>query len=292
MLEKFFISGFRIFYLTLRQAMKKIWVVRILLAAAFLVATVLFFILGEEGTPAAVTHVRRLHITPVYFAETAGVTLVWLIITLVWGRIYCSTVCPIGAIQDIMLHVRRRIPRLNKPFRYTKPSRIRHHILIIYIACLIAGLVAVPLILEPWFITSNAVQCLGGNHSAWAAYGFSALWGVICGIVSLLVIFPWALLRGREFCNTVCPLGTAMSYLSRRSAFQIVIDGDKCVSCMKCEENCRASCIKVVSRYVDNTRCVRCMECVARCPEGAIRYTQDRQRPITPLFGKVKRLGN
>lgn len=270
--------------------MKKLWIIRCVLAAGFLVCAVLCFVLGGEKTPAALDATRRLQIAPMYLAEGAGVIAVWLLITLVWGRIYCATVCPVGALMDVMLRIRRRIPALNKPFRYTRPQRARHHVLIVYAACLIIGLGVVPLILEPWFMTGNMTQALGGRGTRlWAECGYSAIWGVIWGTVSLVIVLPWALLRGREFCNTVCPLGTAMGYLSRRSAFQIVIDGDKCVSCMRCQDNCRASCIKVVSRYVDNSRCVRCLECVAKCPHEAIRYTQERRRPATPLFTRTRR---
>lgn len=271
--------------------MKKLWLIRLLLAVAFLVTTVLVCVFGHD-TPVFLQRIGRLHIVPLYLAESAGVIVVWLLITLVWGRVYCSTVCPVGTLQDIMLRIRRRVPSLNKEFRYRKASRIRHHIFIVYLVCLLTGLVVVPLVVEPLFITANGVQAFGGSHSVWVQYGFSAAWGVVWGIVSSGVILPWSLLHGRRFCNTVCPLGTAMSYLSAHSAYQISIDGNKCVSCMRCQDNCRAECIQVSRRYVDNARCVRCMECVAKCPSGAIRYTQTRHRPLTPLFGKVKQLRN
>lgn len=270
--------------------MKKLRIIRRVLAATFLVCAVLCFVLGEKETPTALDATRRLQFAPMYLAESAGVIIVWLLITLVWGRIYCSTACPMGALQDVMLHVRRCIPALNKPFRYTRPQQARLHVLIVYAICLITGLSVIPLILEPWFMTGNMTQALGGKGThLWVECGYSALWGVIWGIVSLIILLPWALLRGREFCNTVCPLGTAMGYLSLRSTFQIVIDSDKCVSCMRCQDNCRASCIKVVSRYVDNSRCVRCLECVVKCPQGAIRYTPVRTRPVTPLFTRTRR---
>lgn len=269
---------------------KKLRIVRILLAALFLIATVLCFLLGHQA-PKLVSGTAKLHMAPLYLAETAGATLTWLIISLVWGRIYCSTVCPIGALQDVMLLIRRKIPALNKPFHYRKASKVRLHILILYIICLVCGLAVVPLALEPWFMVGNATLLMGESRMAniWASYGFSALWGMIFGAVALAVILPWALWRGREFCNTVCPLGTLMGCLSRRAAFRITIDGDKCTSCLICQDNCRASAINVAGRYVDNGKCVRCLECAAKCPEKAIRYTQDRNRPSTPLFMRTRR---
>lgn len=266
--------------------MKKIYIGRLVLAAAFFVATLLYFIIGEAGAPEAIGRLKRLHMMPLYLAETAGVTIVWLLISLVWGRIYCSTVCPIGTLQDLMLRLRRRIPRLDKPFRYRRARKMRHHILLIYIICVCASVAIFPLVIEPWFMTGN-ICTLFGSHvmtSVWSRYGFSAIWGILSGTLSLIVLLPWALLRGREFCNTICPLGTAMGYMSRYSAFQIMFDPDKCISCMKCEDNCRSNCIKVISRYVDNQRCVRCMECVAKCPADAIRYSQQQHRPLSPLF--------
>lgn len=274
--------------------MKKLRIIRIVLAAAFLVASVLCFVLGREAQPrviaGAVAGAERLQIEPLYFAESAGVILVWLIITLVWGRIYCSTVCPVGALADVMLHLRRRIPALNKPFSYSKPRRIRYHLLLVYAVSLAMGLTVVPLVFDPWFVMGNMLQPFGGKISAlWVKCGYSALWGMIWGVESVIILLPWALLRGREFCNTVCPVGTVLGYVSRRSAFRINIDGDRCISCMKCQDNCRSSCIKVAERYVDNGRCVKCFECVAHCPQNAIRYTQERRRPASPLFGGVRK---
>ena len=268
--------------------MKRLYIARVILAVAFLVAAILCFTTGYSQRSAILAGTRHLHIMPLYFAESAGVIAVWLVITLVWGRIYCSTVCPVGTLQDMMLLIRRRIPALNRPFRYRHPQPARWHVLVVYMICLVAGLAVLPLILEPWFITGNIVTLFGGRGMSqiWLSYGFSSLWGVICGLLSLLVLLPWALLRGREFCNSVCPVGTVLGTVSRHAAFRIEIDGDRCVSCMRCQDNCRTGSIKVVSRYVDNGRCVRCMECVSRCPSSAIRYTQDRRRPATPLFSR------
>lgn len=76
--------------------------------------------------------------------------------------------------------------------------------------------------------------------------------------------------------------------LSDYAIYHIEINPDKCTSCGLCEDVCRASCIKTVSRYVDNSRCVRCFDCVARCPEEAIKFQPNRNRPATPLMRRVK----
>lgn len=224
------------------------------------------------------------------FSETAGITLVWFVITFVWGRIYCSAICPLGTLQDIICRLRKRIPRFKRSYSYKPASRFRLHILLIYIVCLLIGFTAVPLLLEPWNMFGNICTLAGAKNMEfiWVYLGYGATTGIIIGIVSLLLIAGYALVGGRDFCNEICPVGTALSYMAKNSAFSINFDPDKCDGCMKCENECKASCIKVVSRYVDNSRCVRCFNCVAHCPHQAISYSLDRKRPASPLFQRHK----
>ena len=120
------------------------------------------------------------------------------------------------------------------------------------------------------------------------AVGVGTAVGVVAGIVSALLILICAVFTGRGFCNTVCPIGTALSIIEPHCIFHIEIDPDRCTGCLKCEEACPANCIKAVSRYVDNTRCVRCFDCLHVCGDDAIRYQPNRNRPATPLMRKAK----
>ena len=125
-------------------------------------------------------------------------------------------------------------------------------------------------------------------EATWINLGLGIGTGITAGIVSFVMIAAYSLLRGREFCTHICPLGTAMGLLYEHNIYHIEIDRDKCVYCGKCEENCKSSCIKTVSAYVDNSRCIRCFDCLAVCPEEAIRFQPNRNRPATPLFRKSK----
>lgn len=164
------------------------------------------------------------------------------------------------------------------------------HILIVYIFCLVLGVAVVPLILEPWNITSNMAGVI--NHDAlppqWAVTRAGAVAGIVAGLVSAIVLAIVALLYGRDFCTNICPLGTAMGLMGDRTLMHIEINPDFCSACGKCEEVCRASCIKTLSKYVDNSRCVRCFDCVAVCPDNAIRFQPNRNRPATPLMKRIK----
>jgi polyferredoxin len=261
---------------------------RIVLAVLFFSTTLLYFFLGD-ASPESVEKSARVHIAPMLISESAGLLLAWLLATLLLGRVYCSAVCPIGIFTDAVCRV-SSLMRRKRVQGYKRPGIARLHILIVYAVCVTLGFVVVPLIMEPWAMFGNITTLFGAGtmETLWARYGYGAAVGVAAGVVSLILVLLYALLRGRGFCNEICPVGAAMSYLSRIAIFKITIDGDKCVSCMKCQEGCKAAAINVASRYVDNSKCLRCFNCVAACGDDAISLTCDRHRPTTPLINKIK----
>lgn len=271
--------------------MKQLRIIRMVLAILFLVASVACVTLGAATPPAALL-AQRSQIILSALSATAGSTLVWIVITLLFGRVYCSTVCPVGTVSDIFLKIRNRIPRLATPFRYTHPSRISAHILWVYILCIIIGVMGIPYLIEPWNIMRNlgAIVNVSAIAGTWLNIGMSALAGIMGGVTALLLVALLSLWRGREFCTSYCPVGKALGLLSEYSMYHIEIDRDKCSSCGLCEDICRSSCIKTVSRYVDNSRCVRCFDCVAKCPDQAVRFQINRNRPASPLMTRVKKI--
>ncbi len=270
--------------------MKQIRAIRILMAALFFIAASACLILGPQVHPMA-RAARSLQITLSAAASTMGVTLVWLLITFIFGRIYCAAVCPVGTFSDLFFRLRRKIPRLNKPFSYRHRSKWPVHILWIYLLCILAGVVVVPFIIEPWNMARNMATAANPQliDSTWATIGRGAATGIAVGVLSAILLILCGLSYGRSFCTRFCPLGTILGFVQERSIMHIEIDPDKCISCGRCEDNCRAQCIKVVSRYIDSSRCTRCFDCVADCPAGAIRYQLNRnRRPASSLMRKAR----
>lgn len=233
--------------------------------------------------------VERMQIIPSALAAGMGIIIVWLAITFLFGRIYCSSVCPLGTLQDIVIRLRSRIKPLRKPFRYHPGHFTRYHILIIYAICLAIGAPLVCIWIEPWEIMRNICGAVTPTaaEAAWLTLGIGLGAGVASGILSALAITICALLTGRGFCTDVCPVGTALGCFHEITLFHIEIDPDKCINCMRCEEVCKSSCVKVVGRHVDNSRCVRCFDCLAVCPNDAIRFQINHNRPSFPLFRRA-----
>ena len=270
--------------------MKNVRTFRIILAIVFFLATVALLAFGEGIAP--ILKVARLaQIIPSAIASTIGVTLFWLGLSFLFGRVYCSTVCPVGTLQDIAFRI-RRAAKPGKPFSYSHPSRWRYEILLVYVICLLLGISTVCAILEPWPLFANAIAAIRPEDATgqWPGVILGGAVGIIVSIVVLLAIFITAFFNGREFCNAYCPIGSALGSFHERTLFHIEIDPDKCSGCLKCEDVCRSRCIKVVSRYVDNSRCVRCFDCIHACDDNAIRFQINRnRRPATPLLRKQKK---
>lgn len=270
--------------------MRELRGIRIFLATIFFVASVAYLFIGEDVQPMAVISVKS-QIIPSLLAGTVGVTAIWLVLSFILGRVYCSTVCPVGTFQDIFIALRKKIPALRRPYRYKSGRIWRYQILAVYLLCVVVPVMIVPLLLEPWNMMRNLASTVHPTlASAWLKFGVGAGVGSLAGVLSFILLAMCSLVYGRDYCNTVCPIGTALGLFGDRTLMHIEIDPDRCVGCLKCEDVCKSSCVKVTVRMVDNSRCVRCFDCLSVCEHDAIRYQFNRNlRPASPLMKRVNK---
>ncbi len=269
--------------------MRNLRTIRIFLATIFFVATLAYLFIGEGVHPLAPIS-KYSQIIPSALAATIGASIFWLIATFLLGRVYCSTVCPVGTLTDCGIWLRRKTSP-QKKFRYRHPRKVRYNILFCYIACsvLLPGAAVVGFLIEPWHIMENIASVVNRNAVAgtWATLAFGVAGGITTGVITLIILIALSYFKGRFFCTTICPIGTAMGSLDGKTLMHIDINPDKCTNCFKCEEVCPSQCIKVVSRYVDNSRCIRCFDCLHVCDDDAIHYQINPNiRFNTPLLRK------
>lgn len=265
--------------------MKRLKMIRIAVSVLFLVASILYAVVGS---PAVASLVADVQISLSLLSVSIGVTLFWVVATFFLGRVYCSSVCPLGTLIDGIIRLTRP-GRARRSFAYRHARRFRFDVVLIYAVGIVFGIGVTTIMLEPWQVFRNLVGVWYPSQGEAIALhlGVGTVTGLICGIVSLLTIVITAYLHGRMWCNEICPIGICLSAVASRSQMRIEIDPDKCINCMKCEEGCKSECIKVVSRYVDNSRCVRCFSCISSCPNDAIRYQSGRNRVSTPMMKRV-----
>lgn len=279
--------------------MKGLRTLRLILAAIFLAAALgCLFIPGSPLPQNGLAW--RVQIVPSALGATLGATIFWILMSFIVGRVYCSTVCPIGTLIDLSTRIRKKTS--SKPHSFSFRNRhfsqwsgrsIPNRIFILYILSLLLGILVVGFVIEPWNMLRNLASAVNPSvtETTWQSLGISSVIGIIAGVITIGGVLIWGFFGGRRFCNMICPIGTALGATERLQIYHIEIDPNLCINCMKCEEVCSAECVKVVSRYVDNSRCVRCFDCLSVCPNDAIRLQTNRNRPSNPLLQRTKRIG-
>jgi len=269
---------------------------RIAVSAGILAAATLLSTSAWAKTALALGWVEKIQIMPLALSGAVSALAIWLLVTLVFGRVYCSTVCPLGTLQDVISRIPRnnRRWRQNHPYRFTPANnKFRYLWLLAVILCAVTGLTVVAAALDPYSVfgrivshlTRPVAELIGGKEVvAGSALAF------LFAATALLVVGVSAWWRGRLVCNTACPVGSTLSLASRRPLFHFDIDTDVCVNCRACEYVCKAQCISMTDHTVDSSRCVVCFDCVAVCDEGAIRYTTSRKRLAIPMLQATKNI--
>ncbi len=219
-----------------------------------------------------------LQLVPAALALTLPVLALWIGITLMFGRVYCSTVCPLGAVMDLMSRARPA----NKVYRYKRGlSGLRAVSITIFALLLATGWIFPRRWLEPFGLYESIVADLTCGRVAAATFIAAAITGVIAAV---------AYRRGRLLCNTLCPVGALLGFFSRRSALHIDINTDRCTQCRKCVDVCKSECIDLNDHVADMSRCVVCFNCLPVCPNDAIAYTVNRHTLSTPLMQQIPKL--
>lgn len=235
--------------------------IRISVAALFLIGITLLFIgIGQQwwGWMASLQFLPSC--LALNFAVIAGI----VVVTLLFGRIYCSIICPMGIFQDSVNWLSSRRKGKKARFHFHKENRaLRDFFLALTLLALMFGVQWFVVLIAPYSAYGRMVRTVVDPSSATA---------IIVGISTFVVIAVFAWLWGREWCNSICPVGTVLSLFSRFSLFRPMIDTDKCVHCGVCEKKCKASCISSFDQKIDYTRCVDCFDCLDNCKAGAIRY--------------------
>lgn len=221
--------------------------------------------------------IESIQFIPTILILSVTTILFWIVVTFIFGRIYCSSVCPLGTLQDIFLRLPRMTSKMKarRPFRYSPGlTTLRLSMLIIVFGAIIAGITIPALILDPYAIFRKIINPL----AAASASAFAVT-------LSTVLLIAWlAARKGRLWCNTMCPVGAILGVASRHAVFHFDINTDTCTNCRKCEYACKAQCINLDDHVVDGSRCINCFNCVSVCDDNSISYTTRNHRLALPMM--------
>lgn len=260
------------------------------LAIAFFISLTLLFLDFTGSLQTVLGFTSKTQFLPALMALNIGVILAMTALTFILGRVYCSVICPLGVFQDVVSKISSKFKKSR--FKYSLPkTKTRYIILGFTIASIIAGFSLTTILLDPYAfygrITSsffapvyrygnNLLAVFAENYNNYDIYEVSVkipeLLTLSITSVSLIAVAVLAWRNGRTYCNTICPVGTFLGFISKFSLFKHEIELSKCNSCGLCARNCKASCIDPKNHEIDYSRCVTCFDCIGNCRRDAIQY--------------------
>lgn len=276
---------------------------RIIFAILFLAAVSLIFLDNTGFAAEYLGWTAKIQVIPALLSFNAVAIALLVILTIIFGRIYCSVICPLGVTQDIFTRIgtlfasktKRRIGR----FKFRREHKIlRYTVFAIFAVMLILGLTnliaaSLATLVEPYSFYGRLASgfyaplydWLNNLLADWSIrednflfdYAHRSVMPSVILIITALsatAVIVTAVITGREYCNSFCPVGTLLGMLSRHSLLHPVINIDMCNGCRSCERHCKAGCIDSKTHTIDLSRCISCMDCVSHCSQKALTFAR------------------
>lgn len=236
--------------------------IRIILATLFFLSVTALFVESTGMAKEWLGWTAKIQFLPALLSLNVVTVLALVVLTLLVGRAYCSVICPLGVMQDVISRISGLRKKKKSRFAYSGEKKwLRYGILVIFVVALVAGFTPLAALLAPYSSYGRMVSSVVSPSLSPVA---------IVAAVSFVVVAIMSWLGGRTYCNTICPVGTVLGFFSRFALFRPVINTSKCNSCKRCAKKCKASCIDAKNHRIDYSRCVACMDCIKNCKHGAL----------------------
>lgn len=266
--------------------------IRIALALVMFVGITMLFLDFTGTLHRWLGWMAEVQLLPAILACNFIVVAALVVLTLVFGRIYCSVICPLGVMQDCIGWLHRKIDRKHRYKLATPPQALRYVFLAIFVAALVVGVPAVVTLLAPYssfgrmaanllqplyIWVNNGLAAIAEHYESYAFYSVEvwmrSLPALIVAAVSFALVFVLMWFVGRAYCNSICPVGTVLSLLARLSILKVRFDKDKCINCGACTKSCKAQCIDFKNHKIDYGCCIACGTCLGSCKKKALVYS-------------------
>ena len=282
---------------------------RILAAVLFFTCITLLFLDFTGVLHTWFGWMANIQFLPAVLALNFGVIIALILLTLLFGRVYCSVICPLGVLQDIVSWFSGKRKGKKNRFTFKKENKwLRYGVLVLFIVLMLAGVNALAVIIAPYSAYgriatalfeplygwgNNLLAAISAHFGSYAFYPtevyLKSLPVLVVAAVTFVVLVILAWRGGRTWCNNICPVGTVLGLFSRFSLFRPTIDTDKCINCGLCGRRCKGSCIDTKNHAIDYSRCVACFDCLENCSSGAIKYRLAGKKEEIPGQARERR---
>lgn len=217
--------------------------IRIVFATIFFIGITLLFLDITGATHAWLGWMAKVQFLPALMALNVGVIAILVVLTLVMGRVYCSVICPLGVMQDIMSWLGGHGKKRRYRFSYSPAMTwLRTTVLVLFVLAIVFGISSFVALLAPYSSYGRIVSNLFSPVYIWVnnlladiaehfdSYAFYSreVWirsASVFAVAALtfVILFVLAWRNGRTYCNTVCPVGTVLGFLSRFSLLKSIL---------------------------------------------------------------------
>jgi len=206
--------------------------------------------------------------------------LVTFILTMIFGRFFCSWVCPFGSLHHFVGFLGRQGKKTSQRIqlnRYRKAQQIKYYILIVFLAMAAFPSAAATLqtgLLDPIAVITRSFNLLllpiadsSANLVSVPSRFYEGAWLVFAIFVAALLL---NLVIPRFYCRFVCPLGALFGVIDRFAIWRIGKNENECINCKLCERNCEGACEP--GGNIRISECVLCFNCREDCKNEVISY--------------------
>lgn len=189
--------------------------------------------------------------------STTNITILigLLVLTLLFKRVFCSHVCPLGTLLEWAGLIGRRFLVRKRPLprRADKALKwLKYPLLLLIIVLTVKAGELVFRDFDPYYVLFTAGKGHGiGTYGVW----------ITAAVFALGLILPLS------FCKFLCPLAACLAPFGRVGLARVYRDEKRCTGCNKCDEACAWDIEVSKESVVSSAECSNCQDCVRACPE-------------------------
>ncbi len=256
--------------------------------ALLLFATFAFGIAGN--LPGRFFHAYAMHPSPVCAATKPflfGLRLPFIvtiavigILTLIGPKLFCSYICPVGAMQELAARVSRKFRFRMFLLNPSVTLLTRMVVFALFIALSVTAYLHVtfkghvyPVSLYDYINPFHGFEFDGKLPLTEIFFNFVPLF------LTIILAFKWY----RPFCYAVCPVGLFTHWLEQAGALRVTFVPDKCTRCNLCVTETACPAVpEILKEAAYRPDCFACNQCISACPAGALKWGTRRSAAQTP----------